>query len=258
MKVVTLNLNGLRSAYRKGLPEFIQCTSPDVFCVQEIRIDPAIMGSEFFFQDQYKSFFSPSSRKGYSGVGIYTRLEPINVMTRFDNGEFDEEGRCIGIELESLWIFSVYFPSGSSSWLRQEAKFRFLKVFSHFFEDFEKSISKPVLLCGDFNIAHHPIDLKNWRSNQKNSGFLPEEREWLTSFMEQRKMLDVFRFLYPETESYTWWSQRGKARQKNVGWRIDYQVATDFLAEKANLAYVYVESNLSDHAPLVVTYELLS
>ncbi|CUT17268.1 MULTISPECIES: exodeoxyribonuclease III [Candidatus Ichthyocystis] len=256
MKVATLNLNGLRSAYRKGLSKFIQCTSPDVFCVQEIRIDPAAMSCDLFFQDQYRSFFCPSSRKGYSGVGIYTRFDPVNVITKFDNGEFDREGRCIGVELEALWVFSVYFPSGSSSSLRQEAKFRFLTAFSRFFENFEDFARKPVLLCGDFNIAHQPIDLKNWRSNQRNPGFLPEERDWLTQFMKQRKMLDVFRFLYPKTVSYTWWSQRGKAREKDVGWRIDYQITSCALADKANSAYVYVESNLSDHAPLVVNYDL--
>lgn len=257
MKILTLNLNGIRSSYSKGLSTLVQCTFPDVFCVQEIRIDPSSMRNDYFFGGWYKSFFCYGSRKGYSGVGIYTKYEPINLINSFDLGEFDEEGRFIGIELDNLWIFSVYFPSGSSSNSRQEAKYRFLGLFSKFFEDFDKYVNKPVLICGDLNIAHHPIDLKNWRSNSKNPGFLPEERQWLTDFLEHRNYFDVFRYLYPDQVSYTWWSQRGKARANNVGWRIDYHIASLPLAKCAKEAYVYNDLILSDHAPLIVTYELL-
>jgi exodeoxyribonuclease-3 len=200
------------------------------------------------------AFFNSAVRKGYSGVGLYARRAPDRVKHGFGHQEFDTEGRYLQADFGKLSIISLYQPSGSSGPERQAAKFRFLEAFLPHLKKLKRA-GREVLLCGDWNIAHQPIDLKNWRGNQKNSGFLPEERAWLTHAFDQLGYVDVFRKLDPRPEQYTWWSNRGQAWAKNVGWRIDYHIATPGLAATARASAIYKDERFSDHAPLIVDYD---
>lgn len=259
-KLTTLNLNGLRAAMRKGLADWLAMHSPDCMCVQELKAQAADVEGVFDAVSGLKGFFHYAQTKGYSGVGIYTRQEPSEVIRGFDGGEFDAEGRCIELRFDTLHdkrsILSVYFPSGSSGDPRQEAKYRFLDRIAEHLQSLQ-SQGRSMILCADVNIAHHEKDLKNWKGNLKNSGFLPQERAWLTQLLNEKGWVDVFRQLDPEaTETaYTWWSQRGQAYAKNVGWRIDYHLATRDWAPKAQSAFVDKQHRLSDHAPLTITYK---
>jgi exodeoxyribonuclease-3 len=203
-----------------------------------------------------KGYFHFAEKKGYSGVGVYTRQAPSDVLVGYGSPEFDAEGRYVEVQIGQISVISVYMPSGSSSPERQEAKFRFLDAFLPHLIQLKKS-GRQILLCGDVNIAHHEIDLKNWKGNLKNSGFLPEERAWLTNLFSELGYVDVYRQLEPDASDtcYTWWSQRGQAYVKNVGWRIDYQIATPELAQAARKAEVYKEQRFSDHAPLIIEYD---
>jgi len=208
--------------------------------------------------DGMHAFYHYAEKKGYSGVGIWSRQEPQRVIAGFDGGEFDAEGRYLRADFGNLSVISLYLPSGSSSPERQEAKFRFLDAFLPHLRAL-RAEGREIVLCGDWNIAHQEIDLKNWKSNQKNSGFLPEERAWLSRVFAELGWVDVYRRLYPEAtgDAYTWWSNRGQAWAKNVGWRIDYQIATPDLAARAMAANVYKAQRFSDHAPLTVDYRQL-
>jgi exodeoxyribonuclease-3 len=197
--------------------------------------------------------FHPAQRKGYSGVALYAKTPPA-IATGFGDAEFDLEGRYLQADFAQVSVVSVYLPSGSSGPHRQASKFRFLDAFLPHLERLVKS-GREVVLCGDWNIAHQPIDLTNWRSNQKNSGFLPEERAWLTRVFDELGFVDVFRRVDPRPEQYTWWSNRGRAWEKNVGWRIDYQVATPRIAATARAASIYTNRRFSDHAPLIIDYD---
>ncbi len=256
MRVLSLNVNGLRSAARKGLAPWLEnLRSWDILCVQELKAQHADLGETLTRLGRAQGHFHFAAKKGYSGVGIFTKKRPKRVLAGFGNAEFDAEGRYLRADFNDLSVISVYFPSGSSSPDRQEAKFRFLAAFFPHLDQLRRE-GREILLCGDWNIAHQPIDLKNWRSNQKNSGFLPEEREWLSRVFDELGWVDVYRRLYPKAteESYTWWSNRGAAWEKNVGWRIDYHVATPGLAERARRAEVYKAERFSDHAPLIIDY----
>ncbi len=254
MRVITLNVNGIRSAERKGLAHWLTHGQPwDVVCLQEIRAAEEHVPRAMRAPRRSRATFHPAQRKGYSGVALYAH-RPVNVRTGFGNAEFDPEGRYLEADFGELSVISVYFPSGSSSPKRQEAKFRFLAAFLPHLEAL-RAAGREVILCGDWNIAHQPIDLKNWRSNQKNSGFLPEEREWLTQVFERHGFVDVFRRLNREPGHYTWWSNRGQAWAKNVGWRIDYQIATPGIAASARSASIYTKRRFSDHAPLIIDYD---
>ena len=256
MRTISLNLNGLRSAARKGLVPWLEGQRRwDILCVQELKAQSADLGDELTRLARAQGYFHFAEKKGYSGVGIFSKKRPDRVLTGFGNAEFDAEGRYLRADFGDLSVISVYFPSGSSSPERQEAKFRFLDAFFPHLARLRQE-GREILLCGDWNIAHREIDLKNWRSNQKNSGFLPEEREWLSRVFDELGWVDVYRRLHPEAtdESYTWWSNRGAAWEKNVGWRIDYHVATPGLAARARRAEVYKASRFSDHAPLIVDY----
>jgi exodeoxyribonuclease-3 len=201
-------------------------------------------------------FFHHAEKKGYSGCGIYTRHQPDEVRYGYGNAEFDAEGRYVEARFKNLSVISVYMPSGSSSPERQEAKYRYLDSFMPHLIKLKKS-GREIVLCGDVNIAHHEIDLKNWKGNQKNSGFLPEERAWLTKLFDQVGYVDVYRKLEPKAGEacYTWWSNRGQAYAKNVGWRIDYQISTPEIAASAKKTAVYKDERFSDHAPLTVDYD---
>jgi exodeoxyribonuclease-3 len=227
-KLTSLNLNGIRSASSKGLEDWLATSSPDCICVQELKAQAPDMAGRFETLAGLPGHFQFAEKKGYSGVGIYTRHEPSDVVVGFDGGEFDAEGRCVELRFDTpvrrFSVLSCYFPSGSSGEERQAAKFRFLAAFYPYLMGLKTE--RELVLCGDLNIAHQEKDLKNWRSNQKNSGFLPEERAWMTRVLGEGGMVDVYRQLQPDTtaECYTWWSNRGQAWANNVGWRLDYMV----------------------------------
>ncbi len=261
MRIISANLNGIRSAASKGFFDWLPAQRADVVCVQELKAQAGDMKPEFTACDGLAGAFHYAEKKGYSGVGIYTRQTPQNIIEGLGVAEFDAEGRYIEAGFDRsdggrLAVISLYQPSGSSSSERQQAKFRFMDAFFPHLEALMKS-GREIVICGDWNIAHREIDLRNWKSNQKNSGFLPEERAWMTRLFDELGWVDVYRSLYPqhEGEAYTWWSNRGQAWAKNVGWRIDYQIATPGIAARATSASVYKAQRFSDHAPLIVDYD---
>jgi exodeoxyribonuclease-3 len=224
--------------------------------VQELKAQAADMTGELLAPGGYFGHFHYAEKKGYSGVGIYSKSAPDRVAAGFGVEEFDAEGRYLRADFGALSVVSLYLPSGSSGDHRQASKFRFLDAFLPHLKKLRKG-GREVVLCGDWNIAHREIDLKNWKGNLKNSGFLPEERAWMTRIFDELGWVDVYRRLHPEAtdESYTWWSNRGQARAKNVGWRIDYQIATPGIADRAKGAEIYKGAWFSDHAPLTIQYD---
>ena len=256
MRVVTLNVNGIRSAARKGLYPWLVRQKADVVCLQEIRADHALLEDRRFRPPSLRAWFFPARRKGYAGVAVYARREPDTVRCGLGAGyeDIDAEGRYLELRFGDLSVASVYLPSGSSGPHRQAAKFDFMARFMPFLRGL-RGDGREYVLCGDWNIAHRPIDLKNWRSNQKNSGFLPEERAWLDELFGEVGFVDAFRMADPRPDQYTWWSNRGRAWDKNVGWRIDYQVVTPGLASSVCAAAIYKRRRFSDHAPLIMDYE---
>ena len=256
LRIITLNLNGIRSAWNKGVFPWLTAQNADVVCLQELKAQHSDLSDEMKAPDGLHAYYHAAEKKGYSGVGLWSRQQPDAVIEGLGNAEFDAEGRYLRADFGNLSVISLYLPSGSSSPERQEAKFRFMDVFLPHLVDLAR-LGRDVVVCGDWNIAHQEIDLKNWRSNRKNSGFLPEERAWVSRVLGEGGWCDVFRTLHPEAtdECYTWWSNRGQAWAKNVGWRLDYQLATPALAARARTASVYKAQRFSDHAPLVVDYE---
>ena len=253
MRVVTLNVNGIRSAARKGLFPWIGAQKADIVCLQEIKAQESDLRDRVFSPARFEGHFYPAKKKGYAGVALYARHRPDAVLRGFGAGEFDAEGRYLEARFGRLSVISLYLPSGSAGAHRQASKFRFLDRFLPHLRRLIGS-GREVLLCGDWNIAHKEIDLKNWRANRKNSGFLPEERAWLTRVFDEIGFVDVFRRLNAKPEQYTWWSNRGQAWAKNVGWRIDYQIATPGLAASARRELIFKRRRFSDHAPLVIDY----
>lgn len=252
-RVVTINVNGLRAAAGKGLQAWIEKSEADVVCLQEVKAQESDLSVEWLRPSGRHAFYHCAQTRGYSGTAVLSRKRPRNVRIGFGNAEFDAEGRYTEAEFPSVTVISVYFPSGSSSPERQEAKFRFLAAFVPHLAALRAS-GREIILCGDVNIAHREIDLRNWRNNQKNSGFLPEERAWLDRLFGEQGWVDVFRQLDAREHQYTWWSSRGRAWDNNVGWRIDYQIATPGIAAKAKHAQIYKRRRFSDHAPLTVEY----
>ncbi|MFA7292296.1 MAG: exodeoxyribonuclease III [Rhodocyclaceae bacterium] len=256
LRIITLNLNGIRSAWSKGLLPWLDAQQADVVCLQELKAQHADLAPEMCRPSGLHAYYHCAEKKGYSGVGLWCRHEPDQVVEGLGHDDFDSEGRFIRADFGKLSVISLYLPSGSSSPERQEAKFRFMDYFLPLLAELSAT-GRDVVVCGDWNIAHQQIDLKNWKSNQKNSGFLPEERAWMTRVLNEAGWADVYRRLYPATtdDCYTWWSNRGQAWAKNVGWRLDYQLATSTLAETARSASVWKETRFSDHAPLTIDYE---
>jgi exodeoxyribonuclease III len=258
-KLTSLNLNGIRSAANKGVENWLARSSPDCICVQEVKAQADDMAGRFEQLAGLQGYFHFAQKKGYSGVGVYSRHEPSDVVVGWDGGEFDAEGRYVELRFDTparkLSIISSYFPSGSSGEERQQAKFRFLAAFEPHLAALKSQ--REFILCGDINIAHQEKDLKNWRGNQKNSGFLPEERGWMTRLLGDSGLVDVYRRLKPDTTDgcYTWWSNRGQAYAKNVGWRLDYHLATPAMASLARSEAIYKDEKFSDHAPITVDYE---
>lgn len=255
LRIISLNLNGIRSAWSKGVLPWVVAQQADIVCLQELKAQLPDLTAEMQQPDGMHAFYHCAEKKGYSGVGIWSRQAPDRVVAGFDGGEFDAEGRYLRADFGNLSVISLYLPSGSSSPERQEAKFRFLDVFFPHLQQLSAE-GREVVLCGDWNIAHQEIDLKNWKSNQKNSGFLPAERAWLSRLFAEQGWVDVYRRLHPATTDacYTWWSNRGQAWAKNVGWRIDYQIATPGIAATACATNIYKDARFSDHAPLTVDY----
>jgi exodeoxyribonuclease III len=254
VRVITLNVNGVRSAASKGLFRWLALQKPDIVCLQEIKCHEVDLDAKLHNLKAYEACHAFAEKKGYSGVALLARRQPDEVKRGFGAREFDNEGRYVEARFGKLWVISVYFPSGSAGPHRQASKFRFLKKFIPHLQKLRES-GNEIILCGDWNIAHAEIDLRNWRSNQKNSGFLPEERKWLTRVFEEVGFVDVFRQLNRKDGQYTWWSNRGQAWAKNVGWRIDYQVATPGIAGKAVRESIYKTRRFSDHAPLTIDYD---
>jgi exodeoxyribonuclease-3 len=256
-RIVTLNLNGIRSAADKGFLAWADSVGADCMGVQEIKAQAGDLNGRFDKVAGLDAHYHCATKKGYSGVGVFTRRAPSAVVTGFGCGEFDAEGRYVETRYDTarrkFSVISCYFPSGSSGEDRQAAKYRFLsRIHPHLLKLKQE---REFVLVGDINIAHREIDLKNWRGNRKNSGFLPEERAWLSGLLERDGLVDVFRTLNAQPDQYTWWSNRGQARAKNVGWRIDYQLATPGMAAKARREQIFLDQRFSDHAPVVIDYD---
>lgn len=254
MRIITANLNGIRSAYNKGFADYLQQTQADILCVQELKAQEADMSPDMKAPHGMHGIWHCAQKRGYSGVALYSKRQPDHIQIGMGIEEFDNEGRFVRADFGSLTVISLYLPSGSSAPERQEAKFRFLDAFYPMLQSLHQS-GRDIIICGDWNIAHQNIDLKNWKGNLKNSGFLPEEREWIGNVIQQLGWVDIWRTLYPDQAGYTWWSNRGQAYAKDVGWRIDYQMATPAIAATAQSAHIYKEQKFSDHAPLIVDYD---
>jgi len=259
LRIITANLNGIRSAANKGFFSWMQQQNGDIFCLQELKAQAADLTPEMVNPPGYFGYFHYAEKKGYSGVGIYTRKQPDQVIVGLGHADIDAEGRYLELQFGNLSVVSLYLPSGSSGEERQNVKF---SVLARFYPHLAalKASGRDVVVCGDWNIAHKEADLKNWKGNRKNSGFLPEERAWMTQLFGELGWVDVYRVVHPDTtdECYTWWSNRGQAWAKNVGWRIDYQIATAAIAHTAKTAEIYKTQRFSDHAPLIIEYDFNS
>ena|SRR3990167_601767 len=254
MKVISFNANGIRSAAKKGFFSWLAEQDADFVCIQETKAQVHQLEAEAHFCPVgYFCEYVDAEKKGYSGVAIYARKKPINIITQLDFATSDNEGRYVQFDYADLSVVSLYLPSGTSGDERQAVKMDFLERFTERLIAL-KSGGREVILCGDYNIAHKPIDLKNWRANQKHSGFLPEERAWLDHLFGELGFVDAFRVVNQDSEQYTWWSHRGRAREKNVGWRIDYQVVTPGLGPRVCGAAIETGHYFSDHAPLTIEY----
>ncbi|MEO3976179.1 exodeoxyribonuclease III [Streptomyces sp. CAU 1734] len=261
LTVTSVNVNGLRAAARKGFVEWLAGTDADVVCLQEVRAEPEQLPEAVRRPEGWHTAHAPAGAKGRAGVSLYTRREPDEVRTGFGSAEFDGSGRYIEADLPGVTVASLYLPSGEVGTERQDEKMRFLAEFLPYLRELKArsaAAGREAVICGDWNIAHREADLRNWRGNRKSSGFLPEEREWLTEVFTEYK--DVVRELHPDQEGpYSWWSYRGRAFDNDTGWRIDYQVATAGLAGRAVKAYVErAETHAerwSDHAPVTAVYE---
>ncbi|MHB1239621.1 MAG: exodeoxyribonuclease III [Gammaproteobacteria bacterium] len=255
MRVVTVNVNGIRSAARKGFFGWLARQRADVICLQETKAQEHQLEDAVFRPRGYHVYFHDARKKGYSGVAVYCRRAPDQVITGLGWPDIDVEGRYLQVDFGQLSVASVYVPSGSSGPERQAIKFDFMERFAGFLRDLRRK-RRQYILCGDWNIAHRQIDLKNWRGNQKNSGFLPEERAWMDELFGARGFVDAFRVVDQREEQYTWWSNRGRAWEKNVGWRIDYQVVTPGLQGAVTAARIHTAQRYSDHAPLIIDYDV--
>lgn len=255
LRIISLNLNGIRSATSKGLFAWLEKQNADVICLQELKAQAPDMTREMLQPDGLFGYFHYAKKKGYSGVGIYSKTQPDSIIEGLGMPDIDAEGRYIEARFGNLSVVSLYLPSGSSGEERQNVKFSVMERFYPHLAALKTS-GRDMVVCGDWNIAHKEADLKNWKGNRKNSGFLPQERAWMTQIFDELGWVDVYRTLRPDAtdECYTWWSNRGQAWAKNVGWRIDYQVATPGIASRARNTEIYKTERFSDHAPLIIDF----
>ena len=255
MKIITLNANGIRSASNKGFVDWMLKQDADVVCLQEIKAQTEQLDTRILQPPGYYGFFNSADKKGYSGVALYSRREPDKVTDQLGWDTADREGRFLQADYNGISVVSLYLPSGTSGVERQTVKYDFMARFEAVLTAMRRQ-GREVIICGDWNIAHKEIDLKNWRSNRKNSGFLPEERAWMDKVFGEFGMVDAFRVVNQEAEQYTWWSNRGQSWAKNVGWRIDYQVVTPGLTDHIKSVSIYKQQRFSDHAPLTIEYDI--
>jgi exodeoxyribonuclease-3 len=253
MRVITANLNGIRAAAKKGFFAWLPRQNADVVCIQETKAQIHQLEDAIFHPDGYHCYYHDAEKKGYSGVALYSRREPDAVIRGLGWDYVDIEGRYLEARFGDIRVVSLYVQSGSSGDERQTIKYRFMDDFMPYMQSLHDEPAE-YIICGDWNIAHKQIDLKNWKSNQKNSGFLPEERAWFDELFGPAGFVDAFRVVNPEPDQYTWWSNRGQAWAKNVGWRLDYHVVTPGLKDKIRSAEIYKEERFSDHAPLIMEY----
>jgi exodeoxyribonuclease III len=254
MRIITANVNGIRAAARKGFFDWLPKQNADVVCIQETKAQVHQLEDDIFRPQGYHCYYHDAEKKGYSGVALYCKAEPDEVIVGMGNEEFDAEGRYIEARFGNLSVISLYMPSGSSKEERQIAKYRCMDFFEIKMQEMKDS-GRDVLICGDWNIAHKNEDIRNWKGNLKNSGFLPEERAWLDKLFDEMGFIDAFRELPQEEHQYTWWSNRGQARANNVGWRIDYHILTPGMKGKVKATEIYREESFSDHAPLIIDYD---
>ncbi len=254
MRIITFNANGIRSAQRKDFFSWLPEQNADFICIQETKAQAEQLKNDVFWPKDYHCYYHSAEKKGYSGVALYCQKKPDEVIEGIGWDDIDSEGRFLEAQFGNLSIISLYLPSGSSGDTRQAIKFKFLDRFMPYLQELAQN-GRDYFICGDWNIAHKEIDLKNWRGNMKNSGFLPEERAWLDQLFDQKHWIDAFREINKEPEQYTWWSYRGQARAKNVGWRIDYQVISPHLKNITKSASVFKGIRFSDHAPLIMDYD---
>ncbi len=253
MRVITLNANGIRAAARKGVFEWLKKQKPDVVCLQETKAQEHNLTDGMFRPDGFHAYYFDAEKSGYSGVAIFCREKPDKISTGLGWASCDQEGRYIQADFGQLSVASLYMPSGSSGEDRQKIKIDFM---AHYWKVLQKisHSKKPFIICGDWNIVHKEIDIKNFKGNQKNSGCLPEERAWLDDVLTKLEFVDAFRVVNQKPDQYTWWSHRGRAYEKNVGWRIDYQIITSDLKKHVKEVSIYKDQRFSDHAPLMVDY----
>ncbi len=255
MKITSVNTNGIRAAAKKGFFQWLKEQSPDVVCIQETKAQEQQLQADTFHPEAYHVYFHDALKKGYSGTAIYTKTEPKSVKFGIGEEAFDNEGRWLEVDLGDIIVVSLYLPSGSAKEERQNFKYQCMQRLEQEFERL-KSTGKDFVICGDWNIVHKEIDIKNWKANQKNSGCLPQERAWLTKLFDELDLVDAFRVINQEPHHYTWWSNRGQAYANNVGWRIDYHITSKGLAQKVQSAEIYKQQKFSDHAPLTLSYQI--
>ena len=253
MRVITINLNGIRSACKKGFFAWLRRQNADIVCLQELRAHEDQIQDKSFWPRSFHCFYHSAQKKGYSGVGIFCRKEPKYVIKGLGLKAFDIEGRWIEARYEHLSVVSLYLPSGSYDKNRQSLKMDILEKLYFYFEHLKES-GRQYIICGDFNIAHKKIDIKNWKGNKKSPGFLPEERAWMDKLVDESNWVDAFREKNLEEDQFTWWSNRGNSWENNVGWRIDYQLITSQLAKILNQVMIYKGKRFSDHSPLIIDY----
>lgn len=254
MRIISVNTNGIRAAARKGFFDWLKIIDADVICIQETKAQKEQLSDPVFSPEGYYSYFHDAQKKGYSGVAVYCKLKPKKVHFGIGWDDMDFEGRYLQVDFENTSVVSLYMPSGSSKEERQDFKYDLMYRFSPYMKKLMKR-KREVIICGDWNIAHKIIDIKNAKANEKNSGFLPEERAWMDTLFDDLGWIDAFRVVNQDAHQYTWWSNRGQAWTNNTGWRIDYQIVTPGLKDRVTSTSIYKDERFSDHAPLIIDYK---
>ena len=255
MRIITLNCNGIRAAARKGFFNWLATVDVDIVCLQETKAQVDQLTDPIFHPENFHSYYFDAERKGYAGTALYCRAKPLKITKGLGFEIADSEGRYLQADFNGFSVASLYLPSGSAGEERQARKLAFMGQFMQHMKMLRND-DREYIICGDWNICHKEIDLKNWKANKKNSGFLPEERQWLDELYYELGFIDAFRMVNQEADQYSWWSNRGQARAKNVGWRLDYHVISSGLRNKVMSAEIYTDQNFSDHAPVILDYNI--